>query len=91
MHIIKLKFNCWSNFILENWIQYDQGGGDGTCLQTLRQVLPRSPGPRGHRRTRRRSNLRANIEMLLTRSNKQVHNIWKQTWIYMNLVWLRRS
>ena len=56
MHIIKLKFNCWSNFILENWIQYDQGGGDGTCLQARRGVLLRNMGPRG-RHMRRRSNI----------------------------------
>ena len=56
MHIIKLKFNCWSNFILENWIQYDQGGGDGTCLQAHRGVLLRILDPRG-RRSRRRSTL----------------------------------
>ena len=56
MHIIKVRFNCWSNFILENWIQYDQGGGDGTCLQARRGVRLHNPGPWG-RRTRRRSNL----------------------------------
>ena len=56
------------------WVQHDQGGGDRTCLQILRLDPPRSPGPLGHRRTRRRSNLRANDERykLLgqTRSNK---------------------
>ena len=44
------------------WVQHDQGGGDRTCLQTLRLILPRSPAPRGRRQTRRRSNLRANVE-----------------------------
>ena len=53
MHIIKLKFNCWSNFILENWIQYDQGGVDGTCLQAHRGVLLCSLDPQGHCSCRR--------------------------------------
>ena len=37
-----------------------------TCLQARRQVLPCSPGPRDRRQIRRRSNLRANVETLLT-------------------------
>ena len=44
------------------WVQHDQGGGDRTCLQTLRLDPTHSPGPPGHHRTRRRSNLRANVE-----------------------------
>ena len=39
---------------LKNWVQHDQGGGDRTCLQACRRVLPRSPGFRGRRRTRHR-------------------------------------
>ena len=73
------------------WVQHDQGGGDRTYLQTLRQALLCNPSPRGRRRTRRRSNLRTYVESLLTQSDKQAHNIWKQTLIYVNLVWLRRS
>jgi len=69
-------------YICENWVQHDQGGGDRTCLQTLRLDLPRSSDPRGRRRTRRRrSNLRANVRTLLTRLNKQAHKFWKQAWI----------
>ena len=74
------------------WVQHDQGGGNRTCLQTLRLDLSCRPDPRGRRRTRRRrSNLRTYVESLLTQSDKQAHNIWKQTLIYVNLVWLRRS
>ena len=40
--------------------------GDRTCLQTPRLDPPRSPGPLGRRRTRRRLNLRANVERYLT-------------------------
>jgi len=88
----QVQFKCWSNFIFAKiWVQHDQGGGDRTCLPARCQVLPCSPGPRGRRQIRRRSNLRANVETLLTRSNKQALNIWKSTWIYVNLVWLRRS
>ena len=76
---------------MKNWVQHDQGGGDRTCLRARCRVLPCSPVPRGRRQTRRRSNLRANVETLLTQSNKQAFNIWKPTWIYVNLVWLRTS
>ena len=59
----KVHLNCWSYFMFAKiWVQQDQGGGDRTCLQTLRLDLPRSPGPRGRRRTRRHSNLHANVE-----------------------------
>ena len=68
-------------YICENWFQHDQGGGDRTCLQTLRLDLPRSLGPRGRRRMRRRSNLSTNVGTLLTQSIKQACNFWKQTWI----------
>ena len=47
---------------IKNWVQHDQGGGDRTCRQILELDLPRSPGLLGRRRTRRRSNLRANVE-----------------------------
>ena len=53
------------------WVQHDQGGGDRTCLRARCRVLPCSPGPQGRRQIHRRSNLRAYVEMLLTRSNKQ--------------------
>ena len=76
---------------MKTWVQHDQGGGDRTCLQTLQLDPPRSPGPRGRRQIRRCSNLRAYVETLLTRSNKQALNIWKPSWIYVNLVLLRRS
>ena len=53
------SFKCWSYFMFAKiWVQHDQGGGDRTCFQTLRLVLPHSPGPWGRRRTQRRSNLR---------------------------------
>ena len=39
------------------WVQQDQGGGDRTCLQARRWVLPPSPDLRGRRRTRHRLNL----------------------------------
>ena len=51
----QVQFKCWSNFIFAKiWVQHDQGGGDRTCLQACRRVLPRSPGFRGRRRTRHR-------------------------------------
>ena len=77
--------------IMKNWVQHDQGGGDRTCLRAHCRVLSCSPGPRGRRQIRRRSNLHAYVETLLTRSNKQALNILKPSWIYVNLVWLRRS
>ena len=63
MHFIKIRFNCWSSFIfVKLWVQHDQGGDDRTCLQACQRVLPRSPGPRGRRRTCRRLILRTNVK-----------------------------
>ena len=52
------SFKCWSYFMFAKiWVQHDQGGGDRTCLQAHRWVLPHNSDLRGRRRTRRRLNL----------------------------------
>ena len=67
---------------MKSWVQHDQGGGDRTCLQARRWVLPRSPGLRGRRRTRRRLILRTNVEYVTNgtrdyKQNKQTNNALK--------------
>ena len=33
MHFIKIRFNCWSNFIfVKLWVQHDQGGAIGLAF-----------------------------------------------------------
>ena len=64
---------------MKNWVQHDQGGGDRTCLQARRRVIPCNPGPRGRRRTYRRLNLRTYIETLLMALMKTDKQANKQT------------
>ena len=65
---------------MKNWVQHDQGGGDRTCLQARRRVLPRSLGLRGCRRTHRRLILRTNVEYVTNDKHackQHTNNTWK--------------